>query len=60
MKFFKRQENDRLYCKEITKGDKIFVVIMAELRLKKKSQKLTHKEKNIIEKVASYEYKFEE
>ncbi len=59
MKFFKGQENDRLYCKEITRGDKIFVIIMIELRLKKKSQKLTQKEKNIIEKIGDYEYEFE-
>ena len=60
MKFFKGQENDRIYCKEITKADKTFVVIMVALRLKKKSQKLTQKEKNIIENVASYEYELEE
>ena len=60
MKFFKGQENDRLYCKEITKENKVFVIIMAELRPKKKSQKLTQKEINLIEKVASYEYEFEE
>lgn len=59
MKFFKGQENDRLYCKEVTRGDKVFVVIMVALRLKKKSQKLSHREKNIIEKVASYEYELE-
>ncbi len=59
MKFFKEQENNRLYCKEVTRDDKVFVVIMVELRLKKKSQKLRQKEINIIEKVASYEYEFE-
>ena len=59
MKFFKGQENDRLYCKEVTRDDKVFVIIMVELRLKKKSQKLRQKEINIIEKVASYEYEFE-
>ena len=60
MKFFKGQENDRLYCKEITRDDKTFVVIMAELRLKKKSQKNKQRENNIIKKVANYEYEFEE
>ena len=59
MKFFKGQENDRLYCKEITKDVSVFIIIMVELRLKKKSQKLTYKEKNIIEKIANYEYEFE-
>ncbi len=56
MKFFKGQENDRIYCKEITLKDRTFVVIASELHEKKKSQKLTHKELNIIHRVAGYEY----
>lgn len=60
MKFFKGQENARIYCKEISTGDKIFVVIAAELLERKKSQKLSKKEIQIIEKVASYEYILEE
>lgn len=60
MKFFKGQENDRIYCKEITRDDKVFVVIMVALRLRKKSRKLKQKEINIIENVASYEYEFNE
>ena len=56
MKFFKGQENARIYCKEVTGGDKIFVVIAAELLERKKSKKLSKKEIQIIEKVASYEY----
>jgi ABC-type cobalamin/Fe3+-siderophores transport system ATPase subunit len=60
MKFFKGQENARIYCKELSTGDQLFVVIAAELLERKKSQKLTKKEIQIIEKVASYEYILEE
>lgn len=57
MKLFKGQENDRIYCKEYTTEEgKIFVVVAAELREKKKTQKNAHKEKNLIETVAGYEY----
>ncbi|MFZ4414880.1 MAG: hypothetical protein ACOYOV_17470 [Bacteroidales bacterium] len=56
MKFFKGQENDRLYCKEIRQKNKVFVVVSAELHKRKKSQKNTQKEINLIEKVAGYEY----
>jgi hypothetical protein len=56
MKFFKGQENDRIYCREVTTPDKIFVVITSELLLKKKNNKLKSRERNIIRKVASYEY----
>lgn len=60
MKLFKGQENDRIYCKEITKRDKTFVVIVVELMKLKKQTRLTHREKNIIEKIAGYEYSFDE
>jgi hypothetical protein len=56
MKFFKGQENDRLYCKEMHQESKVFVVVSAELLEKKKTQKNTQKEINLIEKVAGYEY----
>lgn len=56
MKFFKGQENDRIYCKEITLEDKTFVVIAAELHKRKKSKKLSYKELNIIHRVSDYEY----
>jgi len=56
MKFFKGQENDRIYCTEITTKDKKFVVIASELLRKKKNQKNKQREINIIEKVAKYEY----
>lgn len=56
MKFFKGQENARLYCKEIRTKDKLYVIVAAELHPRKKSQKLSHAEKSLIKKVASYEY----
>lgn len=56
MKFFKGQSNDRIYCKEETLDDKTFIVVAAELFEKKKSQGVNQKAKNVIEKVASYEY----
>ncbi len=60
MKFFKGQENARLYCKEITTEDSVFVVITSELLGRKKSTKLTKKDRQLIKKVASYEYTLEE
>lgn len=60
MKFFKGQENDRIYCKEITREDRTFVIIMGELHLKKKNTKLSYKEKNIIRRIAGYVYELEE
>lgn len=56
MKFFKGQENARVYCKEVKRDDKTFVVVAAEILDRKKQQKLTHKEINIIHRVANYEY----
>ena len=57
MKFFKGQENDRLYCKEQRTEEGIFIIVTAELHLRKKSGKLSSKEISIIEKIANYEYK---
>lgn len=56
MKFFKGQENARVYCKEVTLNDKTFVVVAAEVLERKKQTKLTHKELSIIHRVADYEY----
>jgi hypothetical protein len=58
MKFFKGQDNDRIYCKEIRFGKDIFIVVAAVLYLKKKTQKLNHHQKNIIEKIGGYKYEF--
>jgi hypothetical protein len=61
MKFFKGQENDRIYCKQVKHDTKRCLVIVAsELHLKKKTQKNSKKEITIIEKIATYEYEFEE
>ncbi|GAA0551586.1 hypothetical protein [Chitinophaga japonensis] len=57
MKFFKGQENDRLYCKELRGRNGTFYIVTAELLEKKKDTKVRNgKTKNIITKVASYEY----
>ena len=60
MKFFKGQENDRIYCKEQRIGNELFIIVTAELYLKKKSDKVSKKEIPIIQKIAKYEYKIEE
>ena len=57
MKFFKGQDNARVYCREVSLKDKMFVVIAVEFLIKKKQNKLTQKELNIIHRVAGYEYK---
>lgn len=59
MKFFKGQENARLYCKEITLKDKTFVVVAVQLLERKKNQKLSHREISIIERIAEYDYQID-
>lgn len=56
MKFFKGQENDRIYCKELKSKEGTYIVVTAVLHEKKKSKKLSSKEKNIIKKVGGYDY----
>ena len=56
MKFFKGQENARIYCREVTMEDKTFIIIASELLTRKKTQKINNKILNIIHKVASYDY----
>jgi len=56
IKFFKNGSNDRIYCKEIRSESGVYVVIMAVLLHKKKTQKNTSKQIAIIENVASYDY----
>lgn len=55
IKFFKGQENDRIYCVEQVEGDCTFT-IMCELMERKKNQRNKEREKNIINRVAGYEY----
>lgn len=59
MKFFKGQENDRIYCIE-QKTEGLFIIVAAEVYEKKKSQKLTKKELPIIHKIAKYDYQIEQ
>jgi hypothetical protein len=59
MKFFKGQENDRIYCKEVHAGSGTHVVIAAILYEKKKTTKLTQKQKNIIQKVGGFIYEIQ-
>lgn len=56
MKFFKGQDNDRIYCKEIHSAEGTFVVVAAILYEKKKTTKLNQEQINIIEKVGGYNY----
>lgn len=56
MKFFKGQENDRIYCKEVHRGGKTLIVIMGALHEKKKTTKNTNREIATIRNVGSYTY----
>lgn len=56
MKFFKGQDNDRIYCKEIHTEEGIFIVVAAILYEKKKTKKLNKQQINLIEKVGGYDY----
>lgn len=58
MKFFKGQENDRIYCKEIHSSQGVFVVVAAILFEKKKTQKLKQAHINLIETISTYDYEF--
>lgn len=56
MKFFKGQENDRIYCKEVSSDSGVHIVVAAILHERKKTTKLSSKEKSLIEKVGGYNY----
>ena len=56
MKFFKGQENDRIYCKQFSNSGGQFFVVTSELFTGKKSQKLTKQQIGVLERIASYEY----
>jgi hypothetical protein len=56
MKFFKGQENDRVYCKEIFMTSNSKIIVAAILYKRKKSKRLTKREINLIEKVGGFEY----
>ncbi|MDP4188505.1 MAG: hypothetical protein Q8905_10685 [Bacteroidota bacterium] len=56
MKFFKGQENDRIYCKEIHTQQGVFIVVTSILYENKKGTRLSSKEIALIERVGGYEY----
>ncbi|MFC6269802.1 hypothetical protein [Frigoriflavimonas asaccharolytica] len=56
MKFFKGQENARIYCKEMKSDKGVFIVVAGILHSRKKSQKNSSKEKTLINKLGKYEY----
>ena len=60
MKFFKGQENERIYCQEITTANGMHLIIMSELHRGKKTTRNSKKEISIIKKVCGYEYKTEQ
>jgi hypothetical protein len=59
MKFFKGQENDRIYCKEITDENGTHIVVTAIIHERKKSKKLSSKETSLIEKLGGYNYEIQ-
>lgn len=56
---FKGGLNTRIYCQEVKIGNKTLVIVASELQESKKNQKNKTKEKNLIYKVAGYEYEIE-
>lgn len=59
MKFFKGQENDRIYCKEVHAVSGAFIVVTALLFEKKKTTKLSQEQISIIETVGGYTYEIQ-
>ena len=58
MRFIRNKHNDRIYCQEINKGAKRFIV-MIELYEGKKSQDIPKKIKTRIETMGGSEYELE-
>lgn len=56
MKLLKGAENARIYCREVYVKGKYFVVIACEVIEHKSGQKNSHREKEVIRRVATYEY----
>lgn len=59
MKFFKGQENDRIYCKEQRTDSGLYIIVTAEIYEKKKTDAVSKKEIPIIEKIGQYDYQIE-
>ena len=61
IKLFKGKRNPRIYCQQFSEKEKnVFIIIASEILIKKKSIRLTNKEKSIIRRVASYQYELKE
>jgi len=60
MKFFKGQENARIYCKEQRINNQLYIVVCCELLESKKSQTNNKSIKTLIDKISKYEYEIEE
>jgi hypothetical protein len=56
MKLLKGAENTRIYCREEFVKGKYFVIICCDFIAHKSSQKNSHREKEVIRRVATYEY----
>jgi hypothetical protein len=56
MKLLKGAENARIYCREVYVKGQYFVVIACEVIAHKSSQKNSHREKEVIRRVATYQY----
>ena len=56
MKFFKGQDNDRIYCREIISPKGVFIVVAAHLLEKKKTQQINKKIKTLLENIGGFEY----
>lgn len=59
MKFFKGQENDRIYCKEIKSEVGTYIIVTSVLHERKKTDKLSSKEISIIKKIGGYDYEIQ-
>jgi hypothetical protein len=60
MKLGRGTKNARIYCKEFSNQNGIFHVVVAELLPKKASNKIKSDSKQLILKVANYEYEITE
>jgi hypothetical protein len=58
MKFFKGQENDRIYCKEYVRNGKTQIVVAILLIEKKKTNHIDKRIRQVIEVISNYDYEF--
>lgn len=57
MKLYKGAENARIYCREVFVKGAYFVVVACEVIKHKSTQKNSHREKEVIRRVATYQYR---